>query len=248
MKNKYSEKYQVLPSSTNPKFEQRELGITHTPYQLEIQFYSLIKLGCVEEIEKFISAFYANGLVVGRLSKDNVRQIRYWSVCVITLATRYAIQGGLDEFSAFNLSDEYILRIDEAKNEDSVFEILQEGLIEFATLVRKKSVKNCPKSINNCLEYIEVHLHENISLARLSKTAGLSQPYLSALFKKYMGVTVSEYILLKKMELAVAMLYENIPSGKIAYQLGFCSQSYFCDCFKKIYGKTPYQYKKSINY
>ena len=44
------------------------------------------------------------------------------------------------------------------------------------------------------------HLHETIRVDMLAELVGLNRSYLSTLFKKETGVSVSEYILSKRME------------------------------------------------
>ena len=72
--------------------------------------------------------------------------------------------------------------------------------------------------------------------------AGLSEDYLSKLFKKHVGKTVRDYIMEQRLEAAKAMLRGKGDQKMIAYDLGFCSQTYFITCFRKAYGVTPHQY------
>ena len=81
----------------NPRFEQRESGIAHTPYSREVAFYTCIKNGDLQGLESNMENFVRDALVVGRMSDDNLRQVKYLAVSCITLATRYAVEGGLME-------------------------------------------------------------------------------------------------------------------------------------------------------
>ena len=68
----------------------------------------------------------------------------------------------------------------------------------------------------------------------------LSRPYLSALFKKENGITLSDYIASEKVKEACHMLeYTDKSILEISTALGFSSQSHFTKVFKKIKGVTP---------
>lgn len=233
----------ILPRTDNPIFEQRENGITHTSYMEETAFYSLVQQGDIENVKRYLVKYLQSEIVVGHLSDSEIRQMQYWAVCCVTLGTRYAIQGGLDEMTAYNLSDQYIMQIDAFRLPDEITAFLGKAVIELTELVRKSAHGKTPSAVRKCLKYIDAHLHEQIRLSALAAETGLSEDYTSRLFKKYIGVTVREYILDKRLEAAKIMLAGGACDEKaLAYYLGFCSQTYFITRFKKKYGITPHKY------
>lgn len=232
----------ILPHTKHPSFEQREMGVTHTPHLEEIAFYSQIQQGNTEMVRQMLGGYLTSAIVIGRLSENPVRQMQYWAVCCITLGIRYAIQGGLEEMQAFNLSDAYIMQVDKLASTQEITSYLETIVLELTELVRKTAQRNCPAPIRKCLNYIDAHLHDTISLADLAGLTGLSESYVSRFFKKHIGKTVKHYILEKKLETAKAMLARDCGQKEIAYDLGFCSQTYFITCFKRACGITPRQY------
>lgn len=233
---------QIVPGKENTSFQQRESGIAHTSYLEETAFLSLIEQGNVPMVKQMLGGFVSSGIVIGRLSDNPVRQMQYWAVCCITLGTRYAIQGGLDEMEAFNLSDQCVRHVDQLTSREEIIAYLEEMVLKLTELVHKSAYKNCPASIRKCINYIEKHLHETIRLADLAALVNLNEDYLSKLFKEHVGKNVSGYIMEKKLEAAKTMLLEENNPKMVAYYLGFCSQTYFISCFKKAYGVTPRQY------
>lgn len=230
----------VLPDAQ--AFTQRENQIAHTPFKAELAFYTCLQNGDVEAVNKMLATFFQSGVVVGKLSDNPLRQTQYWAVCCITLGTRYAIQGGLDEMTAYNLSDKYILSVDAQTSPEKIYELLGQIVIELTELVRDKRRQGCPPSIGKCADYIENNLHENIRLDDLAALAGYSSGHLSKLFKKYFGKSVKEYILSKKLEAAKDMLDGGCDGNMVGYYLGFCTQTYFISRFKNEYGVTPHRY------
>lgn len=234
----------------NKIFSERESGVTHTPYETETMFFSLIKHGNVEGVKNGIEQLLSsNKIVAGRLSEDTLRQTKYWAVCCVTLATRYAVQGGLDETAAFNFSDECIMKIDVLKSSTEILAFLKDRCIELTKLVFASShTKDCPYAVKKCVHYINTNLHNRLSLDILAKECGISPDYLSVIFKKYMKLSVSQYIKKQRLNTARDMLNGKYSCSDVAYYLGFCSESYFIKCFKEEFGITPAKYASSLSF
>lgn len=232
---------QILPKSERGEvFDQREGGLAHTSYQAETEFYTCIRLGDVQLLETKMEQHFQNGFVIGRLSENPLRQMQYWAVSSITLAVRAAIQGGLDEIYAYNLSDLYIRRIDTMQNPMQIVALLCEKARELTELVAKvRGRLRYSPHVRRTVSYIEEHLHEKLRVADLAKNAGISADYLSAVFKRETGEALGRYILLRKLEEAKRLLENGCTSEQIAYTLAFCSESYFIACFKRTFGMTP---------
>lgn len=232
-------KLEVIVAPETNKFEQRESTITHTSIAEETAFYAFITDGNVENVTDALSSLLEKGIVAGKLSKDPLRQTKYWAVASITLGTRAAIAGGLDEMEAFNLSDEYIRLIDEMNSTEEIMQFIGEKVISLTEAVRRSRGKNCPKNIRTTLNYIEKHLHENISIKDLALLSGYSENHFTRLFSKYLGTTPKQYILNRKLEESKLLLSSGYSVSKVVYTLSFCSQSAFFALFKKAYGETP---------
>ncbi|MBQ7725946.1 MAG: helix-turn-helix domain-containing protein [Clostridia bacterium] len=95
------------------------------------------------------------------------------------------------------------------------------------------------------LAYIEKNL-STVTPSSVAAYAGYNFPYFSKLFKKYIGKKLSEYINMKKLEAAAKLLTESNKSVEnIGYEAGFNHKSYFHRIFKRYYGVTPDEYRKS---
>ncbi len=235
--NKNEIKYNIIDSDV---FLQREKGEAHTSYKKEIEFYSNIQNGDLEKMESSFKDIIDGGLVLGRFSTDALRQVKYWAVCCITIATRYAIRGGLDEKTAFNLSDSCIFQIDLMSNEEEIVQFMMDKSRKITMLVNlNKEKKNYPASLKRCMRYIDSNLHSDLSLKVLSEVCSLSQSHISLLFRKYAGVPVSIYIRKKRLEEARELIISGMTVSSAAYSAGFCSESYFIKCYKEAYGITP---------
>lgn len=240
-------KVEFLPKGVaNPEFQQRESGVFHTPYSTEVEFYSRIKDGDLNGVKDMMSSFIDNALVVGRMSNDNIRQAQYLAVSCITLATRYAIEGGLEESEAYNLSDKYIQQIDAMGDIEQILAFLSKKALELTILVKDNKIRLAyPPLVIKAIKTVEVHLHENLKCEDVAEICNVSVDYLALQFKKYVGESLYRYIIDRKLEEARRLvLTDGVPVKDIAYYLGFCSQTHFIALFKKKYNITPKEMKK----
>lgn len=243
----YLKSIEVLPTDEeNIEFWERENNKSHTSYETEILLFSCIMHGDAERLGEYLDRLLQDGIVTGRLSFNSLRQIKYWAVSCITIATRYAIQGGLPEMEAFNLSDAAIRDIDVLKSENEILDYLIKKSFEITALIKNIKVQsNYPSPIRKCVSFIDKNLHSKITLDELAEVSGLSKDYVSQLFKKTTGKTVTEYIKKRRLSSAKQLLDRGATISDTAYGLGFCSESYFISCFKSEYGITPKEYISS---
>ena len=100
-------------------------------------------------------------------------------------------------------------------------------------------------AVKLCMRYIHNHLSEKITLDDLGQYCHLHANYLCALFKKYTGQTIFEFLTRYRIEAATQLLKsEDLPAGKVAELVGFRSESLFYRKFKEIMGLTPKAYAK----
>ena len=93
-------------------------------------------------------------------------------------------------------------------------------------------------------KYINAHFMENLSLDALAEMAHLSPSYFSRLFKREMGVNLSNYILRCRMEHATSLLLTTDKKiYEIAEEIGIDDPVYFSKLFKKVTGRKPREFR-----
>ena len=226
----------------------RENDFQHHGYAEEMKQYRLMQSGHPDAIEESQRMMRRN-LTVG-LSPDPVRNAQYLFLANITIATRFAIEGGLNSETAYNASDMYIRKMDVCRSVDEVMDLHREMYSWFTNkMAGLKKEKVFSRPVVQCMSYIDSHLHTVLRVPDLAGIVSLSPAYLSTVFKKETGVSVSEYIMSRRIETACNMLrYTNYSASQISEILAFCSQSHFIRCFKAHLGMTPFEYRqKSFN-
>jgi two-component system response regulator YesN len=106
-----------------------------------------------------------------------------------------------------------------------------------------KDAKNYDKLIEQVKEYIENNIQNDICLDRLSDLFFFSSAHFSRLFKKYTGVNLSDYIINKKISLAIELLKKRkYKIYEIGEKVGYGNSKSFNRVFKKCTGYTPKEY------
>lgn len=237
-----SQTAQAFPLEKN-LFEQREEPEFHVPVDFETGICRAIEEGHRFRLEQCIYSPVQGR--VGRMSSSELRQHKYSSICMATLASRAAIRGGLPSETAFSLSDLYCQRIDLLSEIEHIQNLTFTMLVDYCDRVRDIQKRPAVSPvIENCISYISVHLHETISLEQLSEHCGLCTRSLSLRFKKEVGMGIPDYIHWEKMQEAkYLLLHSGYSISEITSFLNYPSQSYFTQIFKKHYDMTPQQYR-----
>lgn len=92
--------------------------------------------------------------------------------------------------------------------------------------------------------YIREYLSEDLNVEQMAKDLYVSRSYLSTKFKKETGMTLTVYIQEQKIKKAMEYLKNTDKSVlEISTFLGFSSQGYFQNVFKKCTGMTPKEFR-----
>ena len=94
------------------------------------------------------------------------------------------------------------------------------------------------------MTYIQRHTNRPITIEQVAEHIHRSPSYLMKRFREETGQSVGAYITRCKMEEAEDLLiYSSQSLAEISAYLGYSSQSYFQNVFKKHFGMTPLQYR-----
>lgn len=113
------------------------------------------------------------------------------------------------------------------------------------TLVSISNVDNITdnKAVKSCLDYMQAHYREKITLEQLGQLVHLHPNYLCKLFKVYTGQSAFQQLIRIRLEKATQLLEKNAcPVSQVAELCGFESVSFFSRKFKQIIGCAPKDY------
>lgn len=102
--------------------------------------------------------------------------------------------------------------------------------------------------MSNVSEYIEKEIRNDISLNDICDICAISQSYLSKLFRKHFGISVMDYVHLRKISKAkMYIALTDYTMTQIGHHTGYNDGSYFSKIFKKYVGITPKKYKEGYS-
>ena len=150
---------------------------------------------------------------------------------------------------------------DECRRQDHAYEIVVKSKIMtvLAYLVRalygELEIAEAPViskryliQMEHSTNYILSHLDSPLTLEALAKEACMSRSYYSTMFKALNGISVWDYITKQRIDLAQYQLeHSTFSITQISENCGFNSISNFNRAFRKLTGKTPREYRNSVN-
>lgn len=229
------------------EYLRQENSMQHRRYSDEMFPYHLLKEGDVQGVAEALDTVTVG--TEGTLSNDPLRNAQYLFVAATTVACRFAIEGGVEQERSYDISDLFIRRADTAASPEAVSALRREMMLFYAREVaaaRRKQIYSRP--VLQATDYICSHLHQKQTVEEIAEAVGLSPNYLSSLFRKELGMTVSRYLLGKRMDAARNMLrHSGLAYDEIASILAFSSQSHFIQVFKRETGMTPREYRNRID-
>ena len=95
------------------------------------------------------------------------------------------------------------------------------------------------------LAYVDCHIHEKIDLCSLAEIAGYSPFYFSRIFAEEMGMPVTGYIRIRKLQYAAVSLLEGRKVLEVAMLYAFDSHEGFTRAFTRLF-RLNAQYGEEI--
>lgn len=236
--------FQSEKELTHKAFLNREYEFRHSPFEKEFEFYDCVKNGDTDGVERLMTPLGSSG--TGVLSEEPLKNLKYHFVVTVALITRFCVEGGMEMENAYTLSDLYISKMDKCSNEADIHALHKEAVLEFTRQMNRLATADVySKPVIMTMDYIYDNLHSKINETEIAEYVSLSPSYISRLFKREVGVSLSTYIAVKRVETAQNMLkYSSYPPADIGNYLAFASHSHFISVFRKYTGMTPNEFRK----
>ncbi|MCH4280744.1 AraC family transcriptional regulator [Mediterraneibacter sp. NSJ-151] len=228
-------------------YQKKENEQHNRTYILEEEILKLVRTGDCEGFKKF--AYSESNFHIGVTGSTALRQLKNNIIITTTLCTRAAIDGGLDYDTAYQLSDYFIQSSERLTSADRLTDLLGKISYTFAEKVAQaKTPVSTDERMQKAIRYIQQNTNQHLTVGNVADYVGFSKSYFSAYFKKTLGFSVSAFILRCKLEEGKELLqYTDKSISTISEFLCFSSQSHFHTAFKKQFGMTPSEYRKSTN-
>ena len=170
------------------------------------------------------------------------------AVELMTIAKIATVQSGGSGETSYSITSFHIESLNECDNFADILKVLERCSFELAALaanVTGHKGKKYSQLTNNCISCILERLPQKISLKDLAECLHVTPKYLSSVFNKETGRSITEFMQNIRIDQAKHMLvYSSLSFAEISNILCFGSQSYFNQVFKANTGITPSEYRK----
>lgn len=216
----------------------------HT-YQEERALLDMVRVGNVSEAVRLTREMDNE---IGRLGKDELSHWQNLLIVSVTLCARAAIEGGLQPYVSYRISGFYINKGTATNDIAEVLTYRNRAIEELAReVLAQRERRHVSNYTEQCKDYVRKHYRERIRLADIADTMGISENYLSKLFRKETGICLQDFINDVRVEKAANLLvYSEESLSGIAEYVGFPSQSYLGRIFKSRKQMTPRQYREQF--
>ena len=195
---------------------------------------------CRSEDVKDILQQYLEGLKNSRILLD------YEYICkdIINVVYEVLLERCPDSFEYFRTLTRYFTDFEQLFQSLECFN--QQIAEDFEAIVKNASDVCYSHNVKRALELIQKEYQRDLSLQEAANTLGLSAPYLSKIFREEVGENFKDYLTKLKMRKARELIeHTELSLQEIALCVGYHDYKHFSVMFKKMFGVTASNYRKS---
>lgn len=145
------------------------------------------------------------------------------------------------------ISDFMVKPIDKQEIETALRKIKEDLDLHKFDYIDESTEPKCSTTAEKIKEYLRTNFTiPDLNLASTAIVFGFNPNYLSRMFKAEVGVSFSDYLFARRMEMAVELAEEKMLMYQAAERVGIPDPNYFGRCFKKYTGKSYSEFLKSL--
>lgn len=178
---------------------------------------------------------------------DPVRNLKNYCIIMNTLLRKAAENGGVHPLYIDSVSSDFARRIELLPSTAAAQKLMDEMLTGYCRLVKKHALGHYSAPVRKTLACIDADLAGDLSLSALADMQNISPGYLSTLFKKEVGQTLTDYVNSRRVEQAARMLRSGtLQVQTVAQYCGIPDVNYFSKLFKRYIGVTPKEFRRTL--
>lgn len=223
-----------------------KIQILEQRYAYENQLMQAVEMGNSHLAEQLMQGLSA--MAFERRLSDPLRNMKNYCIIMNTLMRKAAERGGVHPLYIDRLSSDFAKRIEAMSSINAVPALMEDIFSSYCRYVRQHSTSRYSPPIQRAILHIGASLNGDLSLKTIADAININGSYLSDLFKKETGQTITDYIAQKRIKRATRLLTTTkLQVQTIAQHCGMSDVNYFSKLFKKYTQKTPNQYRKEMN-
>ena len=212
-------------------------------YAYEDKLMEIVSKGLTHQAEVLLSS-------VSRLNfqprvSDPLRNQKNYCIICNTLLRKAAQRGGVHPIHLDRMSGQFARAIENAPTLEKCSRLIGEMVIAYCRLAHMQTQEQYSPAIQKLRTYIAANLSGDLSLPTLARLMQMAPSYLSNLFHRETGNTLSRHIAYSRLKAAQQLLKTTrLQIQTIAQLCGFNDPNYFSKQFKRSFGITPQQYQQ----
>lgn len=164
-----------------------------------------------------------------------------------TLFCRAARSNNIHPIFCDEISTKYAKKLERCTSISQLHNLYTEMIHDYCELCKSQSAVGYSFNTYKVIHYIQLNINQDLSLHSIAKAIGFSSSYLSRSFKKETGMTITQYINKKRIDLATRLLKStSLTIREISQECGVSDFNYFTKIFYKEIGSTPLEFRKGI--
>ena len=242
----HSESVAAYPDYQESEEAFLSMRVLEERYAAENRLIQAVSQGLVHKAEMLVSS--ASIYALEQRLTDPVRNMKNYCIILNTLLRKAAEAGSVHPLHIDNLSSKYAKKIELLTSVEAGYNLQKEMIHKYCLLVKNHSLKGYSLLVRKVLTRIDSDLTSDLSLKAQAALLNVNASYLSTLFKKETGSTLTEYVNRRRIDHAILLLNStNMQIQSIALYCGIPDVNYFTKTFKKYIGKTPKDYRESVS-
>lgn len=214
-------------------------------YKLENEIMDAVANGQSYKVNQIFTGF--NERSFEKRINDSLRNHKNYCIIMNTLFRKAAERGGVHPMYIDRISSNFAAKIEQLPSTAKITKLMADMFTAYCELVKKRAIENYSPIVAETIIMIDSDISADLSLSILANKLSISSVYLSTLFKKELGLTLTQYIRNKRMDHAAHLLRTtNLQVQTIATHCGITDLQYFTKQFKKHFEKTPKEYRSAL--
>ncbi|MBQ2895858.1 MAG: helix-turn-helix domain-containing protein [Oscillospiraceae bacterium] len=227
-----------------PELLLMDMQLVERRYIFENELMEIVSRGQRHRAELMMGSF--GELSLEERTPDPLRNTKNYCIICNTLMRKAAEQGGVHPVYIDELSSDFARRIESVRRLPEARQLIPDMAQAYCRLVRKHKAEKYSPLVRKAVLLIETDLSRDLSLHALSGILSVSPGYLSTIFRHDTGQTLTEFVNERRLELGARLLRGGtLQIQTISQYCGMTDVNYFSKLFKKHYGVTPREYRKS---